>query len=174
MEEKQWAAEACKGDESAFHALIDSQKRKLYGIAFSYLRNEADALETVQETVYRAWMKCSKLKDPDHFVPWLFRILINCCIDEQRRRKRQRSMPMEPHGSSSEMVNVYKLDLEEAMDQMKPKYRHALMLKYYQEMTVPEIARILDKPEGTIKTWIHQGLKQLRGQMERGGEVYHG
>lgn len=81
---------------------------------------------------------------------------------------------MEPHDSSSEMVNVYKLDLEEAMDRMKPKYRHALMLKYYQEMTVPEIARILDKPEGTIKTWIHQGLKQLRGQMERGGEVYHG
>ncbi|MNH90429.1 RNA polymerase sigma factor SigV [compost metagenome] len=174
MEEREWAAAACNGDEKAFHALIDSQKRKLYGVAFSYLRSEADALETVQETVYRAWAKCRKLKKPDTFVPWLFRILINCCIDEQRRRRRLTPMPADPQMNSSEMVNVSRMDLEIAMDRMKPKYRHALMLKYYQDMTVPEIARILEKPEGTIKTWIHQGLKQLRGQMEQGGEMDHG
>ncbi|RUT31960.1 sigma-70 family RNA polymerase sigma factor [Paenibacillus zeisoli] len=173
MQERQWAADACKGDEIAFHELINSQKRKLYGIAYSYLRNEADALEVLQETVCRAWMKCGKLKDPDTFIPWLYRILMNCCVDELRRRRRVDVISQEPQQGTIEMVDVNKLDIERVLNRMKPKYRHALMLKYYQDMTVPEIARILEKPEGTIKTWIHQGLKQLRGQIEQGGGWDH-
>lgn len=55
-----------------------------------------------------------------------------------------------------------RLDLERAMSRLKPKYRHAVMLKYYQDMTTGEIAKVLNKPEGTIKTWMRQGLMQLR------------
>lgn len=55
-----------------------------------------------------------------------------------------------------------RLDLERAMSRMKPKYRHAVMLKYYQDMTTTEIAKVLNKPEGTIKTWLREGLRLLR------------
>ncbi|MEF2969152.1 sigma-70 family RNA polymerase sigma factor [Paenibacillus sp. M1] len=174
MEEKEWAAAACRGDEEAFYRLVSLHKRKLYGIAFSYLRNESDALEAVQEAVCKAWVKCRQLKDPESFVPWLIRILINGCIDEQKRRKRV--LPLVPlsQQESAEMVSVYKLDLEMALERLKPKYRHVLTLKYYQDMTLAEIAKVLDRPEGTVKTWLHQGLKQLRGQMTWGGELYYG
>jgi len=49
-----------------------------------------------------------------------------------------------------------------------------LTLKYYQDMTLAEIARVLDCPEGTVKTWLRQGLKQLRRHMDVGGELYYG
>lgn len=173
MEEIELARAACEGDEKAFYALLSMHRRRLYAIAYSYLHNDSDALEVLQETVCRAWMKCAKLKTPEAFVPWLIRILINCCADEQKRRKRL--IPVEEisgRENAAEMVNDSKLDLERALSRMKPKYRHVLILKYYEDMTVPEIARILDCPEGTIKTRLHQGLRLLRQKIEPEGVLF--
>ncbi len=137
-------------------------QRKLYAIAFSYLRSEADALEAVQEASCRAWIKRRKLKNSDLFESWLIRIVINCCMDELRRRKRSFPAAELEERQAAEMQSNDKVDLERAFGKMKPKYRHALMLKYYQDMTTTEIAQVLRKPEGTIKTWVREGLKQLR------------
>ncbi|WP_055105472.1 sigma-70 family RNA polymerase sigma factor [Paenibacillus ihumii] len=174
MQEREWAAAACRGDEDAFYKLVSSQKRKLFGIAHSYLKNEADALEAVQEAVCRAWIKCRKLRDPDAFVPWLIRILINCCHDELKYRKKTLPHYSETSQPKIEMISIHKLDLERALDLLKPKYRDVLMLKYYQDMTLTEISRILQRPEGTVKTWLHQGLKQIREHIRKGGEGYAG
>lgn len=174
LEEREWAAAACSGDEQAFYQLISLHRRKLYGIAYSYLRNESDALKAIQETVCKAWIKCRRLKDPEAFIPWLIRILVHCCIDELKRRKRVLPYVAERMQTNGEMVSVFKMDLDSALDQLKPKYRHVLTLKYYQDMTLTEIARVLDCPEGTVKTWLHQGLKQLRRHMHVGGELYYG
>lgn len=174
MDEREWAAAACRGDEHAFYQIISAHKRKLYSIAYSYLRNESDALDAVQDTVCKAWVKCPHLKDPNAFLPWLIRILINGCIDEQKRRKRVLPLVSLSQSDKGEMISVYKLDLEIALEQLKPKYRHVLTLKYYQDMTLTEISKVLERPEGTIKTWLHQGLKQLRSKMTWGGELYYG
>lgn len=165
---------ACQGDERAFEQLITAHQRQLYSIAYSYLRNEADALEVIQETVFRAWTKCAKLRDPSAFTPWLIRILIHCCIDEQKRQKRMTVKEVESIHSNAEMVSVQKMDLQIALENLKPKYRHVLILKYYHDMTITDIASVLNKPEGTIKTWLHQGLKKTRSRMNQGGEHYYG
>lgn len=64
--------------------------------------------------------------------------------------------------AAQEMKSNERIDLERAMDRLKPKYRHAVILKYYQDMTTAQIANVLQKPEGTVKTWLREGLKQLR------------
>ncbi|MEI0736191.1 sigma-70 family RNA polymerase sigma factor [Paenibacillus sp. JTLBN-2024] len=174
MSDPELTAAACHGDEEAFYALVSGLKRKLYGIAYSYLGNEADALEAMQEAVCKAWANCAKLKEPSAFEAWLVRILIRCCIDEQKRRKRTLPLTFDKGERMAEMVSDSRLDLHQAMGRLRPKYRHVLVLKYYQDMTLAEIANVLDKPEGTVKTWLHQGLKQLRGKLNAGGEVYHG
>ncbi|WP_151734794.1 sigma-70 family RNA polymerase sigma factor [Paenibacillus tengchongensis] len=153
---------------------VSGQKRILYGIAYSYLRNENDALEMLQEATYRAWIKRSSLKDPGRFAPWMTRILINCCKDELKRRKQL--VPAEPQARDSgvaEMTSDRKLDMERALDKVKLKYRQVLVLKYYQDLTLSEIAAVLGKPEGTVKTWLNKGLEQLRSQMG-GGKRYGG
>lgn len=174
VEEKQLAERACAGDEEAFQQLIAAHRRRLYGIAYSYLHSEADALEALQETVCRGWLKCGDLREPETMIPWLIRILMNICADELKRRKRFQPLFNHESQTTSEMISDSKLDLQEALAHMKPKYRDVLVLKYYQDMTIPEIARVLDKPEGTIKTWLYKGLKLMKGKLETGGEVQHG
>lgn len=68
-----------------------------------------------------------------------------------------------------EMKSDRRLDMEQALEGVKPKYRQVLVLKYYKDMTLAEIAEVLDKPEGTVKTWLNKGLKQLRDRMKRKG-----
>ena len=172
MTEQELAAAACAGDEEAFFSFLSIHKRKLYGIAYSYMHNESDALDMLQEGAYKGWLKCHTLKDPTAMLPWLIRILIRCCIEEIRRRKRRPPIVMEQaHRNSPEMVSVAKLDMENALNRLKPKYRHVIILRYYNDMTIPEIAKALGKAEGTVKTWLHQGLKQLRGKINYGGEL---
>ncbi|MEK4007447.1 sigma-70 family RNA polymerase sigma factor [Paenibacillus sp. FSL H3-0333] len=157
--------------EQLFINRVLEQKKILYSIAYSYLRSEAEALEMVQETTYRAWVKRGSLKDEDRFAPWLTRILINCCKDELKRRKRVAApVPEQASAGLQEMTSDRKLDMEQALEAVKPKYRQVLVLKYYRDMTLTEIAEVLGKPEGTVKTWLNKGLKQLRDKMRiKGG-----
>ncbi|NQX48750.1 sigma-70 family RNA polymerase sigma factor [Paenibacillus tritici] len=158
-------ADLARMDEKEFFQRLAVEHRKLYAIAYSYLRSEADALEAVQEASCRAWMKRKQLKNEQAFTPWLLRITINCCMDELRRKKRVVPAEKLEDKESHEMRSSDRLDLERAMNRMKPKYRHVVMLKYYQDMTTPEIAKVLNKPEGTIKTWLREGLKLLRNYL---------
>lgn len=152
-------------DEEAFFDRLYVEHRKMYAIAYSYLRTETDALEVVQEASCRAWMKRTKLKDEQSFTPWLMRITINCCMDELRRKKRVVPAETLVEEAAKEMKSNERIDLERAMNRMKPRYRHAVILKYYQDMTTVEIAKVLKRPEGTVKTWLREGLKQLRSYL---------
>lgn len=158
--------------EEAFYERVLLSKKTLYGIAYSYLHNEADALEMLQEATYRAWSKRTSLKEESRFEGWLIRILINCCNDELKRRKR--TFPSAtgelPERGTSEMTSDRKLDMQRAMEKVKPKYRQVLVLKYFRDMTITEIGHLLEKPEGTVKTWLNKGLKQLRTSLGEKGD----
>lgn len=79
---------AKKGDDQAFYELIIEHKAQMYRIVLSYLKNDADSLEAIQEVTFRAFKQIKKLKEPSFFSTWLIRILINYCIDEQKRKQK--------------------------------------------------------------------------------------
>lgn len=154
--------EAVPSEEEAFFERLYMERRKMYSIALSYMRSDADALEVVQEASCRAWMRRKKLRNEAAFTSWLIRITINCCMDELRRRRHVFPAERLEEPAVKEMNSNERIDLERAMDRMKPKYRHTVILKYYQDMTTAQIAEVMNKPEGTIKTWLREGIKQLR------------
>lgn len=80
--------EAQKGNTAAFSAIMNEHKEKLYRMAYSYFKNEQDALEAVQETAYRALKKIKQIKEPRYIGTWIVRILLNYCADEIKRKKR--------------------------------------------------------------------------------------
>ncbi|NGZ77358.1 sigma-70 family RNA polymerase sigma factor [Saccharibacillus alkalitolerans] len=165
---EQTGERAIENEEERFFERIDRQSGRLYSIAYSYLRSDADALEMLQEASFRAWSKKKSLKDEALFDSWLIRILINCCMDELRRRKRV--VPVERVGEergAAEMRSSSRIDLERAMANMPEKYRHVLTLRFYHDMTLGEIARILNKPESTVKTRLYRALKQMRSRLEQ-------
>ena len=177
MDSDALARAARSGDEEAFVALLSAQKEKLYRMAYAYLRNEDDAVEAVQETAYRAWKSIGRLRDEKLFDTWIVRILLNCCRDEWRRRKKAgpASAEREPAadaaaargggdtaGASPEGGWALRVHISEAMRRLEPKYRQIILLKYFEDMTLTEIAAVLGRPPGTVKTRLHQALQKLR------------
>nr|WP_231116778.1 sigma-70 family RNA polymerase sigma factor [Paenibacillus polymyxa] len=160
-------------DEADFYETILVYREQLYGIAYSYLRNRNDALEALQEMTCRAWIKRKTLKDQKAFKSWIIRILIYVCIDEQRRRKR--SVLLSDHQLEEPVTHIShsKMEMLSVLEHVKPKYRHVLLLKYYNDMTLTDIAKVLNKPEGTVKTWQQKGLQQLRAVMKDWGDWSH-
>ncbi len=159
---------AKKGDDHSFYQLMESNKIKLYKMAYSYLRNEIDSLEAIQETTFRAYKKLRSLKDPKYFNTWIVRILINYCMDELKRRKRTIVKDVETAVNSN--MNMNKIEIEQALDYLQTKYQTVIILKYFQDLTIHDIADLLKRPEGTIKTWLNKALKELRKYLGEDGE----
>ncbi len=161
---------ALRGNAAAFHQLVAEQKMKMYSIAYSYLKNEADALEAIQETVCRAFLKLGKLKEPRFFHTWLIRILIHYCIDEQKRKRKTLPLYEMPETLAADLALDEKVRLKMAVDRLAPHLRHIIILKYYEDMTLADIAELLEKPEGTVKTWLNKALTELRKYFRKEGE----
>lgn len=173
MTTEERVAAAQNGDDEAFYELVCAEKERLYRIAYAYLKNEADALEALQEATCRAYLKLRKLKEARYFQTWLTRILIHYCIDEQKRKRRVLPLYELPDTLAHDLALDDKLRLELAIDRLPPNYRHIIILKYYEDMTLTDISKLLEKPEGTVKTWLHKALEELRlAYGRKGGEGY--
>ncbi|MCO0598023.1 sigma-70 family RNA polymerase sigma factor [Peribacillus butanolivorans] len=159
---------AKKGSNKAFQELIEDEKIKLYKIAYIYMKNEDDALEVFQETIYKAFVSIKYLKDERYFSTWLSRILINSAIDLLNKKKR--IIPMEIKSIEEKLdpylSNQKDPDLIRAVMELDEKYKTVLILRFYKDYTVKQIADVLDCPEGTVKTNIHRGINQLKEKLK--------
>ncbi|WP_113928501.1 sigma-70 family RNA polymerase sigma factor [Bacillus sp. P14.5] len=155
---------AKKGDKNAFTQLIEAEKTKLYRTAFLYTKNKDDSLDIVQETIYKALISIKNLKEPTYFSSWLMRILINKSLDFIKKRKKVVSIDFEIDVStpSREANIVDRLELFTAIDHLNERYKTLIILKYYQDKTLKQIAKILDLPEGTVKSNLHRAIQELR------------
>jgi RNA polymerase sigma-70 factor, ECF subfamily len=151
------------GDEHAFQSLIQSEKNKLYRIAFMYVRNEDSAIDIVQEAVYKAFISIKTIKNPEYFSTWLTKIVINSALDYLKREKRFSQLKEVERIEAPEKHSIEdKLDLLEALEQLDVQYKTVIILRYYKDLPVKKIAEIINCPEGTIKTWLHRAINQLK------------
>ncbi|WP_054025917.1 sigma-70 family RNA polymerase sigma factor [Bacillus sp. FJAT-28004] len=170
MNKDEWAEAAIRGDETALLQRIEQDKHQMYGIAYSYMRNESDALEVMQETVCRIWTKRHTLREPKFFTTWAIRILIRVCMDARKKQTRERPTEYieEQYDMKGKMVDqdaAARLDMAAQIQMLPVNYRMVITLKYYRDMTITEIAELLEKPDGTIRTWLNKALKGLRADM---------
>lgn len=160
---------AKKGDTEAFQLLIHEEKEKMYRMAYMYMKNEEDALEVFQESLYKALNSIRTLKQNDYFSTWLMRILINTAIAALKKKQKLVLMNNEVYeqiGNVTYFQSEEHLDLLHAMDDIEEKYKTVLLLRFYQDYTVKQIAAFLDCPEGTVKTNIRRGLEILRSKLK--------
>jgi RNA polymerase sigma-70 factor, ECF subfamily len=171
MKEAKLVKKAVKGNAKAFEELLIIHSERLYRTAFLYAGNREDALDIVQETSCKAFLAIGQLKNEPYFLTWLTRILIHCAYDVLKKRKKE--MPVEKVfdlSSSSEQKVAENLDLMEAVTQLKDQHRTAIILFYYQDLAIGEIARMMNKPENTVKTYLQRGRRELKARL--GGESY--
>lgn len=156
---------AIKGDEDAFSYLMDINKENLYRTAFAYVKNKEDALDVLQETVYKAFISIEKLKEPKYFNTWITKILINNAINLINKNKKIISLVdnLSNTDSMKKENNIEdKLDIISAVDSLEDKYKNVIILKYFQDLTINEISKVLECPLGTVKTHLNKGLSKLR------------
>ncbi|MDZ5713445.1 sigma-70 family RNA polymerase sigma factor [Jeotgalibacillus haloalkalitolerans] len=167
MDLEKIASDAVSGDEDAFVMLMKAYKTDLYRTAYAYLKNEQDAIEAVQETTYRAYKSIQTLKQPVYAKTWMIRIMINVCQTELKKKKRMVPHLTEENGIASD-DNASFIETAEALDSLEPEERELVHMKYFQDMTITQVAHALNMPEGTVKTKLYKSLSRLKRWFEKG------
>ena len=157
-----------------FAARIEEIRIKLFRTAMIYLGNEQDALEAVDETVYRGLCAVKKLRQPEYFDTWMTRILINECYKMIRRHKREELTETMPE-ISQEVFD--RLPLKDAIGMLPEELRDIVVLRFFGGFTMAETSIILKIPQGTVATRQRKALGLLRLALDEEGfekEVKHG
>ncbi|MDO4169630.1 MAG: sigma-70 family RNA polymerase sigma factor [Lachnospiraceae bacterium] len=144
----------------------------LFRYAKSIVGNQADGEDAVSETILKAYEKIDQLRSKRKFKPWIFKILTNECYAILRKR---RKMHLTDNGEVPEQKcydTIEEGDILKLIHQMKPQYRDVLILYYYSEFSVKEIASILEIPQGTVKSRLSRGRNQLKYIYEKEGYRY--
>lgn len=159
--------EAMRGNLQAYGDLVTSHQDYLYRIAYLYTRDEQMALDAVGSSILKGFTAIRKLKDPAFFMTWLTRIQINAALDECRKRSREIPTEVLPEISlPKESVSAEeKMDLRDAVNRLPETLKKVVVLKYYLEMTIPEIAYLTEMPEGTVKAYLSRARKELQADL---------
>ena len=136
-------------------------EKLLYHISYAMLRNESDCEDAVQEALLRAWQKRGTLRDMAAFRSWLCRIVANTCTELLRRKQRTTltDIPEEMPAPQSDAIDH--MAVMDALAELTPQMRVCMTLHYLDGWRVPEIAQMLDIPEGTVKTRLMHARKRM-------------
>lgn len=144
--------------------LITEQKENYYRLAYSYVKNEQDALDIIQDSIHKALRSVEKVHDSATLTSWFYKIVVRTSLDLLRKQKKL--IPIEDsqfesnkHGQTDH-YNDY--DLRQAIDELPSKYKTIIILRYFEDVKIDEIADILDEKVGTIKTRLYKAHKILR------------
>ncbi|MBC6975271.1 sigma-70 family RNA polymerase sigma factor [Bacillus sp. Xin] len=164
MDEIKLVKKARKGDDAAFEQLIGLYQDQLYRTAYLYVQYKEDALDVVQETVYKAYLSIDQLKKPNYFLTWLTRILINYAYQLLAEKKKVKEMKENTYGAIPYKLHQVEqsLDLQEAIQKLDENYQTVIILYYYHDLSIQKIAWQMDVPEGTVKTYLHRARKSLK------------
>lgn len=145
----------------------------MYRIAFSYVKNEDDALDVVQESAYKAMKNAKKVKKEEYIETWIYRIVMNSAIDFLKRNKRETATEqMEELYHMGSRDHYTDFDTIQALDILNDKERAVIVLRFFEEKKLGEIAAILDINQNTVKSVLYRSLQKLKIELEKGDMSY--
>jgi len=164
--------DACqRGDRDAFQLLFESYQEKVYSISLYYFKGDESAARDVTQQVFLKLMtRIAQFRGGAEFTTWLYRLVVNACMDEQR--KHRRFLPFgdglemkERAGKDSQEEMFARIELADnvkaAISDLKPKLRLPILLRYVEGMSYEEMAEVLNCSKGTIASRLNRGHKIL-------------
>jgi RNA polymerase sigma factor (sigma-70 family) len=155
--------------DNVFRSRLENSLAAGYRLAAVILGNSADAEDATQDALVRAWQARGRLRDAERFDAWFQRIIVNACRDRLRRyRAGPKFLPISPRDEEASVAgdtasaSTERAALLGALGLLNPDQRIAIVMRFYLDLEVDEIARRLNTSPGTIKSRLHRGLKQLR------------
>ena len=163
---------AVRRKPGAFELLMEQEKEYLYKMAFLYCREEQMALDTVAETVAKAYVGISKLQKPEYFRTWLTRILINEGLRTKEKTGNWRPWEAAELQKENSMAPVREysreeiMDLRNALQRLPEGFRKLVLMKYFYEFSIKEISQITGSSEGAVRTRLCRIRKLLKKDLE--------
>ncbi|HTG44299.1 MAG TPA: sigma-70 family RNA polymerase sigma factor [Verrucomicrobiae bacterium] len=182
-----WADEALvqasqDGDTVAFEELVVRHRDKLFARAFSMMRNEDEALDLSQEAWVKGWQRLKQFQREASFATWMTRIVINLCLDQLRKHKRQRAESIEQMEEDSggverqmPVVTVNPTEglerqelrqrIDRALGQLSVEHRTVLILHEFEELEYKEIAKRMECSIGTVMSRLFYARRRMANLM---------
>jgi RNA polymerase sigma-70 factor (ECF subfamily) len=153
----------------AFRAFDNARLLQSYRLAALVLRNRDEAEDATQEAIARAWSRWNSLRDPSRFDAWFDRILVNVCRNRLRHARTIRVVELadaiaEP-SVDTHTGALSRMALAPAFERLTPDQRIVVVLRYWRDLSIDEIADRLAVPAGTVKSRLHYALKTMREAM---------
>mgnify|MGYP002312246093 CR=1 FL=1 len=146
---------------------IEQNEEKWYRVAYYYARNQEVAMDIVQEAITKALTKISSIKQAKFMKTWFYRILINTAIDETKRNRKNATFCLEDYQTEAiEEDFTTNIQLYEKINQLKPKLKTVILLRFFEDLKLSEIAQVTKTNENTIKSRLYQALDQLKVEWE--------
>jgi len=169
---------AQKGDMAAFEELIARHRDKIYARAFSMMRSEEEAVDLSQEAWVKGWQRLKQFQGDSSFVTWMTRIVINLCLDQLRKHKRQRAESIEAmeedSGGVERQMPIITVNptaglerrelrqrIDKAMGQLSYEHRTVLILHEFEELEYKEIARRMGCSIGTVMSRLFYARRKM-------------
>jgi RNA polymerase sigma-70 factor (ECF subfamily) len=169
---------AQKGDMVAFEEMVARHRDKIYARAYSMMRNEDEALDLSQEAWVKGWQRLVQFQGDSSFVTWMTRIVINLCLDQLRKQKRQRAESIEmldedgggverymPVTNVNPTAGLERVELRKRIDralaQLSAEHRAVLVLHEFEELEYKEIAKRMSCSIGTVMSRLFYARRRM-------------
>lgn len=143
---------------------LTANYEKYYRLAFSYVKNEADALDVVQEGAYKAIKSNGKVRRPEYISTWVYRIMINEALAVLRKNKK--NVPLDLDERKGQCDNYENTDLTNAIESLEETEQVVVKLRFLEDLTIKDISNICQINENTVKSRLYRALKKLKDYLE--------
>ena len=186
VEQESKLIEKCKkGDVLAFEQLIEAYQKKAYNIALRFMGNEEDAKDMAQDALIKVYRYIDSFKEQSSFSTWMYRIVVNTCLDEIRKRKKIISISIDGNDKEEQykldsllpannetpetifLNNQRKEEIQKAIYSLNDDYRNVIILRDMNGFSYEEISILLNCAEGTVKSRINRGRNQLKEKLTK-------
>ena len=151
--------------------VLDSYEA-MYRLAYTYVRNEEDALDIVQESVYKAIRNAGRVREEVYIQTWLWRIVMNTAVDFIRKNRKEVSLEEAPETGKEDRYQDF--DTLEALNILDEREKAVVVLRFFEEKKLDDIAGILNENTNTVKTILYRSLKKLKVELTEGELLYEG
>lgn len=177
-EDEKLVRAAQRGDMAAFEELVARHRDKIYARAFSMMRNEEEAVDLSQEAWVKGWQRLVQFQGESSFGTWMTRIVINLCLDQLRKQKRQRNesieaMDEESGGVERQMPVVtvnptagleraeMRQRIDKALGQLSYEHRTVIVLHEFEQMEYKQIAKTMGCSIGTVMSRLFYARRKM-------------
>ncbi len=162
--------------EEVFVQFIRENKERFYLLAYSYTKNEQDALDVVQDSIQKAMIALNNIEKVDYMKSWFYKIVVRTAIDFLRKHKRLQVTDAETlHYLTPAQEDKYEnVDLKHALAELPQMYSEIIILHYFEDLKIADVADILGIKLSTTKSHLYKALKILKIQLQdTEGEMTH-